>query len=359
MKILNIIILLNLLCLIHLVYCSDNGSQIPSLYGVYKDYFPIGTAVEPGQLFGSEGEIVDSHFSGITPENVLKPDHVEPMEGVFNFDGPDAIVNYAQKHSKLVRGHVLVWHQQEPKWFFIGSDGKKASRNLLLKRMETYIKTVVGRYKGKIYAWDAVNEAIDSKESDGYRRSDWFYIIGEDYIEKAFRFAHEADPNAKLFYNDYDTTEGDKEYQIYSMLKNLLDDGVPVNGIGMQFHINLDKPALSEIEDSIKLFRKLGLEIHITEMDMSLNPSGALTTVSENQLIRQAKRYHDVMEIFKANKDIIRNVTFWGFNDWHTWLFNFPMNRSEWPLLFDKDLKPKYSYWALVDPSKIPQESTN
>ncbi len=333
-------------------------SDIPSLSEVYKKYFPIGTAVEPYQLKGNEGKLVNSQFSSLTAENKMKPQYIEPIEGLFQFEEADSIVDFALANKKLIRGHNLVWHQQYPRWIFSGTGGNPASRDLLLKRMETYIKKVVGRYKGKIYAWDVVNEAVDPAEYDGMRKSDWFNIIGPDYIDKAFQFAHEADPDAKLFINDYNTTENLKGSLFYNLIKKLKDKGVPINGIGMQFHITKDYPGLQEIKDSINKFRSLGLEIHITELDMSINNNPAVTDASEDLLILQANRYKEIMEIFKLNSDIIRNVTFWGFQDGHTWLASPPFSKMDWPLLFDRNLQPKYAFWALADPSKLPRQKS-
>ncbi len=328
--------------------------DIPSLSDVYKNNFKIGTCVEFEQLQGAEGELLLKHFSSITAENIMKPAYIEPAENNFTFDKADKLVDFAIKNNKAIRGHTLLWHQQNASWMFYDNNGKKVSKTVLLKRLEKYITTVVKRYKGKIYAWDVVNEVVDGA---GLRRSEWLDIIGEEYIEKAFIYARKADPKAKLFINEYETTDKIKEEALYNLVKKLKDKKIPVDGIGMQYHITLEYPSIQAISDSIKKFSQLGLEIHITELDMSLNadPNFKEENAPENLLIRQAHRYKEIFNIFKQYKNIT-NVTFWGFNDAHTWLTYIPVKKNDWPLVFDKNYKAKYAYWGLVDPSKLPQD---
>jgi endo-1,4-beta-xylanase len=326
--------------------------DIPSLFEAYKNYFKIGTCVELDQLQGPEGELVLKHFSSITPENIMKPQYMEISEDNFNFSNSDKLVDFAMKNGKSLRGHTLLWHQQNAKWMFMDKNGKNVSREVLLKRLEKYISTVVGRYKGKIYSWDVVNEVVDGAD---LRNSEWLEIAGEEYIEKAFIYARKADPKAKLFINDYDTTDPVKGLTLYNLVKKLKERKVPVDGIGMQFHITLTNPGIKAIDESLKKFSELGVEIQITELDMSLNPDAKIKSADASQelLIRQAYRYKEIFDIFKKYKSIT-NVTFWGFQDGHTWLTNFPVNKSDWPLLFDKNFKAKYAYWGLIDPSKLP-----
>jgi len=348
-----IILCLVILSAVSLSYAGDSG-DVPALKDVFKDNFDIGTCVELKQLEGEEGEMVKRHFTTLTAENIMKPQYLAPSEDKFFFDDADKLVDFAVKNNKRLRGHTLVWEQQCAKWMFVDSAGKKVSKEVLLKRLEKYIKTVVGRYKGKVYAWDVVNEPLDMGD---FKFSDWYEIAGEEFIEKAFIWAHEADPNAKLFLNEMDTTEKHKEKALYDLVKSLKDKNIPIHGIGMQYHVTVDYPGIQAVSDSLKKFSDLGLEIHITELDMSINADPALVAdnATDYQLFLQAFRYKELFRVFKENKSVT-NVTFWGFHDGHTWLTYFPVKKVDWPLLFDKSLKPKYAYWGIVDPSKLPKD---
>jgi endo-1,4-beta-xylanase len=216
----------------------------------------------------------------------------------------------------------------------------------------------MGHYKGKIFAWDVVNEAIDTFEEDNYRKTVWYEALGPEYIEQAFRFARNADPDAQLFLNDYSTYDRLKGDAIYALAKDLKEKGVPIDGIGMQLHIGIQYPALSELERTFQKFRKLGLKIHITELDMTLSrhEGESFDAVPRDLLVRQGYRYKEIFDLFKANSDIIENVTFWGFNDGHTWLTSYPFEKKDWPLLFDDRFKAKYAYWGLVDSQMLPED---
>lgn len=332
--------------------------EIPSLSKMYEGFFTVGAAIEPYQLKGEHERLLIKHFNSLTAENVMKPQSLQPQEGVFNFEPADKIVDFAMEHGMQVRGHTLLWHNQVPEWMFVDDGGKPASRELLLQRLKKHIQTVVGRYKGRVYAWDVVNEVIDpgSSETDGLRKSKWLRIIGEDYIAKAFEYAHEADPQAKLFINDYNTYQPAKRELIYNLVKKLKEQGVPVHGVGMQMHVNINYPSIVVIEEAIKKFASLGVEIHITELDMSVyeDDSQSYEKAPEKLLIKQGYRYKDLFELFKEYSKSITSVTFWGMADDHTWLTNFPVQRNNWPLLFDQRLKAKYAFWGLVDPAKLP-----
>lgn len=331
-----------------------SGLDVPSLADAFRTSFVVGAAVELDQLQGPEGALLLRHFSGLTAENIMKPQYIAPAEDIFNFDSADKLVDFAAANGKLLRGHTLLWHTQNARWMFYDAAGNFVSKDVLLARLEKYITTVVSRYRGKVYAWDVVNEVVDGT---GYRQSEWYNIAGEEYIEKAFVFARKADPAAKLFINDYDTTEKNKENQLYTLVKRLLEKNIPVDGVGMQFHITLDYPSTDAIKASLKRFSDLGLEIHITELDVSVNgdPNLKADSAPEELLIRQAYRYKEIFDIFKSFRNIT-NVTFWGFQDGHTWLVNHPVAKADWPLLFDRDLNPKLAYWALVDPSRLPAD---
>lgn len=331
--------------------------DIPSLAELLRENFKVGVAIPYKVLINeSERKMVVKHFNSITPENEMKPEVLQPKEGEFNFSIADEYVKFAQENGLAIRGHVLVWHSQTPDWFFVDKDGKPASKELLLKRLENHIKTVVGRYKGKIYAWDVVNEAIDETQPDGYRRSKWYEIIGPEYIEKAFIWAHEADPDAKLFYNDYNTEIVNKREFIYKLVKNLKEKGIPIHGIGIQGHINITWPEIEEIEKTIQLFSSIpGIEIHITELDMSVySTSGEeYKTLLRDVAIRQAYRYKKLFDMLKKYKNVVTNVTFWGLKDDYNWRA-IRRGGLDYPMIFDKDYQAKFAYWALVFPNVLP-----
>ncbi|MFW6035326.1 MAG: endo-1,4-beta-xylanase [Halothermotrichaceae bacterium] len=333
--------------------------DLTSVAKVYEDYFPIGAALEPYQLDQKNVELLEKHYNSLTAENAMKPSSLQPNEGEFTFNGADRIVEFARDNNMKVRGHTLVWHSQVPSWFFEDKNGNQASRELLLKRMKTHIEKVMTRYKDDVYAWDVVNEVIDTSAAatGGLRNSEWLQIIGEDYIAKAFEYAHEVDPDAKLFINDYSlSSDPNKRDIMYNLVKKLKEQGVPVDGIGMQMHININDPSVAFVEKAIEKFASLGVDVHITELDMSVydNRDQAYDEVPEDVLIKQGHRYKKLFDMLKEHSDDVTNVTFWGIADDRTWLTSHPVERNNWPLLFDKALKAKPAYWALVNPAKLP-----
>lgn len=330
--------------------------DIPSLKDVYADNFMMGTAFTNDEIGGPNTELIAKHFSAVTPGNVLKWDSTEPTEGQFNFAAGDAAVQFAQQNGLAVRGHTLVWHSQTPNWVFYDASGNLVSKEVLYARMDNHIKTVMGHYVGQMYAWDVVNEAIDASEPDGLRHSLWYQIAGEEYIEKAFEFAREADPTAKLYINDYGTESPAKAQALYNLVKRLKAKGVPIDGVGHQFHINIEYPPLLNMEQAITKFADLGVQQQVTELDMSVYTSDdqKYTTFTKEQELAQAYRYKEIFDMFKSHTDLLNGVTLWGKDDGHTWLTTFPVVRNNWPLLFDKQLQAKYAYWAIVDPTQIP-----
>ena len=228
--------------------------------------------------------------------------------------------------------------------------GHPLTRDQALARLKKHIQAIVSRYKGKVWAWDVVNEAVDVNEPDHIRDCLFKQVIGPDYIEKAFIYAHEADPEAKLFYNDFHEYEPQKRDAIYALLKSLKDKGVPVSGIGMQMHINLVHPTVEELENTIKLFSTLGLDIHITEMDIDMNPKGDKSIFTDDMKIKEAEKYKAMFVVFKKYSNSIKAVYTWGIDDSGTWLkTNKKTKRENWPLLFDENLKPKEAFWSIVE----------
>ncbi|NQX01330.1 endo-1,4-beta-xylanase, partial [bacterium] len=292
--------------------------------------------------------------------------HPEPER--YQFDSADAYFEYAKKRKMEVIGHTLVWHSQTPRWVFEGADGKPATKEELLKRMRDHIHTVAGRYKGKVKGWDVVNEALSDGGPDILRDSPWRRIIGDDFIDYAFRYAKEADPNAELYYNDYSLENERKRANCVKLVKGMLERKVPIDGIGTQSHFQLNNPSLEEIEKTIKDFADLGLKVMVTELDVDVLPSrgpAGNADISrreqgdasnnpftggfpEDMQEKLAKRYADIFGVYLRHDKSITRVTFWGLNDGQTWLNGFPVRgRTNHPLLFDRELKPKPAFFAV------------
>jgi endo-1,4-beta-xylanase len=248
-------------------------ASVAGLKDYYKNYFPIGVAVSPRNLADSaEAAFIVKQFNSLTPENAMKMGPIHPEENRYYWKDADAIVNFAQAHALRVRGHNLCWHEQTPAWLFKDAKGNLVTKEVLLQRLKDHITTVVNRYKGKIYAWDVVNEAIDDDSTKFLRNSLWYQICGEDFITKAFEYAHVADPNAVLFYNDYNTERPEKRERVYRLLKKLVDAGVPINGVGLQAHWSICEPGQHDLVETIKKFSSLGLKVQVTELDVSIYP---------------------------------------------------------------------------------------
>jgi endo-1,4-beta-xylanase len=324
----------------------------------YKDYFSVGVAVSPQVLKGPEAALIKKHFNSMTAENAMKMGPIHPEENKYNWQPADEIVDFAMANGMKMRGHTLCWHNQTPNWLFKDEQGKEVTKEVLLKRLKDHITTVVTRYKGKIYAWDVVNEVIDDNDSKFYRESLWYKICGEDYIAKAFEYAHEADPNALLFYNDYNTESTGKRERIYTMVKKLMDAKVPIHGVGLQGHWSIYQPTGAAVRESIEKFASLGLIVQVTELDVSVYQSeherrdrkeNEDDTFTEEREQKQIEQYKTFFKVFRENKDKLTSVTFWNVSDKRSWLDNFPVRgRKNYPLLFDQELKPKKAYWEVV-----------
>jgi endo-1,4-beta-xylanase len=349
--------------------------HVPALNDAYQGKFLIGTALSWEALQGREPqsvEIAQTHFNALTAENSMKPETLQPAEGQFNFRDGDRLVEIAEQNGATLIGHVLVWHEQTPGWFFRGADGQPAERELVLSRMKKHISTVVGRYKGRIQQWDVVNEAISDTPGEVLRQSPWLKAIGEDYIAEAFRTAHTADPDAILIYNDYNIEMGYKRPKALELLKSLLEQDVPVHAVGIQGHWRLDNPNLAEVEEAIKQYAALGLKVMITELDIGVLPNVYQgTEISTRQAMtpemkpvmdpyvaglpdqvawQHAERYRRAFELFLRHRDVIDRVTLWGVQDAGSWFNEFPLfGRTDYPLLFDRAGQPKPAYFAVVN----------
>jgi endo-1,4-beta-xylanase len=327
-----------------------------------KDLMPkgmvIGVAINPRQFDGVDAaavEIIAKHFNQVSPENVLKFQPTQPAADRYTFDAADRYVQFGIDRRMQVIGHTLVWHSQTGAWVFQGEDSKPADRETLLARMRDHIRTVVGRYKGRIHGWDVVNEAID--EDGSMRKSPWEAGIGDDYVAKAFEFAHEADPDAELYYNDFNLEKPAKRAGVIKLVRDLQARKLRVDGIGNQAHWRLDTPGIDEIEKALVELHATGLRVMYTELDINLLPNaqrGADPAVANpyanglpDQVQQQlARRYADVFRVFLNHRDAVTRVTFWGLSDADSWLNRGRMN---YPLLWDRQRRPKPAFDAVVE----------
>lgn len=324
----------------------------PSLKELFAADFKIGAAVNPLTIQTQESLLVH-HFNSITAENEMKFASVHPTEDMYTFESADRLVEFARQHGMAMRGHTLVWHNQTPDWLFQDGQGEPVSKEVLLERVREHIRTVVSRYKNDIYAWDVVNEVIADEGEALLRSSKWTEIAGPDFIAKAFEYAHEADPQAILFYNDYNESHPQKRDKIYTLVKSLLEQGVPIHGIGLQAHWNLFDPSLDDIRAAIEKYASLGLQLQLTELDVSVfrfeDRRADLTAPEPDMLEKQGELYEAVFRLLKEYRDVITGVTFWGAADDYTWLDDFPVRgRKNWPFLFDAEHRPKIAYYRVA-----------
>jgi endo-1,4-beta-xylanase len=330
------------------------AQETPSLAKAYEGRLKIGAAIEPSQLISAEAPLLATHFNSIVAENVMKPTDIQPKEGAYNFAPADKLVAYAQGSGMAMRGHTLLWHLRTPEWMWTDKEGKPASRDMVLARLKSHIETVVGRYKGAVYAWDVVNEVIDEKQPNCLRKDKWFATTGDAYIEQAFRYAHAADPKARLYINDYSTDEPAKRQCLERIVKGLIARGVPVHGVGHQMHVSVFSPSVESIDESLTTFARLGLENQVTELDVSLYryQAKSLSDTEAKLLQLQGERYAALMKVFMAHPEL-RAVTLWGISDSHTWLNHGEYEgRHDSPLLFDRQQKPKPAYFKMIDTAK-------
>lgn len=378
---------------------AEAAEKSITLKDTFNDCFFVGTAVNRNMVTGGAGfrrsaeqnakdiALVKEQFNQISPENDLKWQTIHPREGKdgYDFAAADAFVNFGLSNNMQVVGHTLVWHSQTPNWVFAGTNppptndtlaaantnspatsrfgrynGPRASREELLQRMREHIHTVVGRYKGKIKAWDVVNEAlVDGQSTNVLRNSLWLEIIGPDFIAKAFEYAHEADPAAILRYNDYGLENAAKRKKLITLIKSLQAQKVPVHAIGSQAHVNVST-SFETMDQSLTEIATLGLPIHITELDVNSAAGGqrgfgadvannAATT--QGGLVSDADKklsdaYGGIFRAFVKHRDSVKMVTFWGANDANSWRANGK------PLLFDGYSQPKPAFDAVVAEAK-------
>ena len=359
-------------CLICLIGCANKLVSKPSnklsLGAHFKDLFYLGAAINENTILGLDPKsatIVNSEFNTITPENSLKWMFIQPKPNKFNFKAADKYVEMGLKNNMYIVGHALVWHAQLAD-FMQNIDNSVEAR----KHVDNHINRLVSRYKGKIDAWDVVNEAF---EEDGSLRASVFYKnMGENYIEEVFRITEKADPDADLIYNDYNLYKPEKRAAVLKMVKNFKSNGTKISGVGVQAHWDLKSPSLEEIEQIILDIHAEGVSVSFTELDISVLPNpwemvGAEVTQNFSKFEgdpkmnpypnglpdavqeKLAKRYQDIFNLFVKHSDKINRVTFWGVMDKHSWLNDWPIKgRTNYPLLFDRDYQPKEAYERLL-----------
>lgn len=357
-----------------LVAIQSNGFQEASLKEAFNNKFLMGVAINRSQINQTnkkEIELISSQFNVLTAENDMKWMYIHPKQDEFNFGQADKLVELAEANDMSVVGHTLVWHSQLAPWVFKTAAGDTIDNSELTNRLKNHISTIVSRYKGKIKGWDVVNEAL--AEDGSYRASPFFKIGGETFIENAFRFAHAADPDAELYYNDYNLINAEKRDGAIRIIENLKHKGIKIDGVGVQAHWSLNEPSIEEIETAIKMYAETGVKIMFTELDISVlpspwnSPTADVSVSFENNptmnpytkglpdsvQTQLANRYADIFKLFNKHSDKISRVTFWGLHDGLSWKNNFPIRgRTDYTLLFDREMKPKKAYHAVIETAK-------
>jgi endo-1,4-beta-xylanase len=355
--------------------CSAGPSSKPaSLKEALKDKFHIGAALNEALITGRDTaglRVLGQQFSAIVPENCMKSMLIHPEEGRYDFTLPDRFVALGQEHGMWITGHTLIWHSQLSPWFCTDAEGNNVTPEVLKQRMKEHIHTIVGRYKGRIKGWDVVNEAI--LDNGDWRRSKFYEILGEEFLPLAFHYAHEVDPDAELYYNDYNEWHPGKRDAIVKMIRSLKEAGIRIDAIGMQGHLDMEHPTIDEYEQSILAFAQAGVKVMITELDLSILPMpgrnvGAEVSTSfayrqeinpyENgvpadKMQEWTNRMADFFGLFLKHRDKVTRVTTWGIADGHSWKNDFPVHgRTDYPLLFDRDYQPKAVVEQLIRAAK-------
>jgi len=339
--------------------CGETG-----LKDAYKDYFSIGVAVNMRNISNPEQiAIIKKDFNSITAENDMKPQPTEPAYGQFNWENADKIANFCRSNGIKLRGHCLMWHAQIGEWMYKDEKGDLVSKEKLFQNMKHHITAIVERYKDVIYAWDVVNEAISDGGWQGgrrgmgehpspYRNSPLYQIAGDEFIKKAFIYAREADPNVLLFYNDYNAADPGKRDRIYNMVKSMKEEGVPIDGIGMQGHYNVYGPSMEDVDTALTKYSTIVKHIHITELDIRANQEmgGQLNfsrdggNISQVVKTLQEDQYARLFKVLRKHKDVVDNVTFWNLSDRDSWL-----GARNYPLPYDENYKAKRVYSIIKD----------
>lgn len=355
------------LCALALTMSANTGfaqSGETGLKDAYKDYFSIGVAVNMRNISNPEQiAIIKKDFNSITAENDMKPQPTEPAYGQFNWENADKIANFCRSNGIKLRGHCLMWHAQIGEWMYKDEKGDLVSKEKLFQNMKHHITAIVERYKDVVYAWDVVNEAISDGGWQGgrrgmgehpspYRNSPLYQIAGDEFIKKAFIYAREVDPNVLLFYNDYNAADPGKRDRIYNMVKSMKEEGVPIDGIGMQGHYNVYGPSMEDVDAALTKYSTIVKHIHITELDIRANQEmgGQLNfsrdggNISQVVKTLQEDQYARLFKVLRKHKDVVDNVTFWNLSDRDSWL-----GARNYPLPYDENYKAKRVYSIIKD----------
>lgn len=344
-----------------MVAASCSAPEEKGLKDTFAEHFYIGAALNEAEITGADAEgleILKKHYSSIVPENCMKSEEIHPEEDVYDFELPDKFVQLGEDNGMFIIGHCLVWHSQLAKWFAYDDEGNYVTPEVLKQRMKDHITTIVTRYKGRVNGWDVVNEAII--EDGSYRKSPFYEILGEEFIPLAFQYAHEADPDAELYLNDYGMNVPGRRDTYVKIIKDLQARGLRIDGIGMQGHMGMDYPDMSQFEESLLAFAGTGINVMITEWDMSAIPTvNTGANVSDTVAYKAAlnpyaeglpedvskvwnERMKAFMDLFVKHSDVITRVTAWGISDNDSWKNDWPVEgRSDYPLLFDRNLEMK------------------
>jgi endo-1,4-beta-xylanase len=338
---------------------------VPSLKNAYKGDFYIGTALGESQINEADPlvtALISKEFNSVTPENIMKSMFIHPEQDKFDFKSSDKYVAFGEKHKMFIHGHTLIWHSQLAPWMSQIKDSITMG-----KMMMNHIATIVGQYKGRINSWDVVNEALN--EDGTLRKSVFLDTYGKDYLTFAFKLAAKADPKTDLYYNDYNLCQPAKRKGAITLIKDLQKKGAKIDGVGEQGHWSLNSPSLDEIEKTILDFTALGIKVAFTELDINVLPNPKrMNGADVNQKFEAdekmnpypkelpdsiqtqlAARYEAIFKLFLKHKDKISRVTFWGVNDGQSWLNDWPIKgRTNYPLLFDRDFKPKSAYNSVI-----------
>ena len=348
---------------------TSSGQPAVSLRQAFTNQFLVGVALDgqlPDDYNANELSLIRGQFAALTPANCMKMTHVQPEPGRFEFQVADALVRFATSNQLKVCGHCLVWAKNErtPDWFF-RDGGKLASRDVVLERMQKHIAAVAGRYRGKVISWDVVNEALDDG-TNFLRPSKWFSTLGEEFIVKAFQFARQSDPDAVLIYNDYNVEQPAKRAKLLRLLRLLREQKAPIQAVGIQGHYELDAVPFRELDETISAIHDLGLKVMITEFDLDAIPRAKwwaeggkhraelarwnpyATGCPSEVLDRQAEQYGKLFGVFRRHAGAIERVTFWDLHDGRSWLNHFPWERVNYPLLFDRNARPKPAFSAAL-----------
>ncbi|HEA23484.1 hypothetical protein LCGC14_1063590 [marine sediment metagenome] len=356
--------------------CSDKPDKTenstppvtPSLKTTYSKDFTIGAAINEAIILQKDTlalKVLKRDFSSITPENIMKWEEIHPVADTFNFDLSDKFVALGEENEMEIIGHTLVWHSQIGPWMNTLTDS-----TIMAKYIKEHINTVAGRYKGKIHGWDVVNEALN--EDGSLRESVFLKVMGDGYLPLAFKQAAEADPEAELYYNDYNMWKPEKREGAVRLVKLVQESGARISGVGMQGHWGLEEPDLAEVEKSILAYAALGVKVMITELDITVLPNpwdmeGAEVSqnfrefegdekmnpyasgLPDSVQLKLANRYTDIFKLFLKHKDKISRVTFWGVGDANSWLNGWPIRgRTNYPLLFDREYNRKNIYDSVI-----------